>query len=352
MTERCELCRGRRPRDQPDSDRWRSDLFDRRSAARAGPGSRSRRCSRSPQAGRRVTFFAIGEAVARTDAGAAHRPRRTVSTAATRSGTTPRTHAAPPAGSTTPPSRTSMRRTSAVLAEVAGRPVECWRDAVLPLGRARAHRRRRRPRGPRGVRSPLMPGGLGTIPRRGDRLAGSSPTWRHGRHRSCSHDWPLPRTEPPRALVADARGRRSAPSALILEEMLGGEACARSRSIRAARRSSRPAHVAARSPASASQAFATRFCARVSHASATRSRNSSWSTCFEVGDPHQHGGVPVPVRRREEDAALVARASTSFSPDVRDPEHEHVGEPLAGLRVDRVGPPRSGGSRRTCRGRE
>jgi len=51
----------------------------------------------------------------------------------------------------------------------------------------------------------------------------------------------------------------------------------------------------------------------------------------------EHRGVAVEVLRGEVDAALV-RQDQLLHTLVGDPEHEHVGEPLAGLWIERVGP--------------
>ena len=59
---------------------------------------------------------------------------------------------------------------------------------------------------------------------------------------------------------------------------------------------------------------------------------------LEVRDPHEHRGVPVEVRRREVDAAVVGEEEV-LRVEVGDAEHEHVAEPLARLRVLRVRPP-------------
>jgi hypothetical protein len=83
--------------------------------------------------------------------------------------------------------------------------------------------------------------------------------------------------------------------------------------------------------------LATRFCARVSQASATRSPSSSRFEASELRDAHEHRGVAVEVRRREVDAAIVAEQQI-FHVEVGDSEHEHVVEPLAGLGIKRVGP--------------
>src|SRR5689334_5426863 len=56
----------------------------------------------------------------------------------------------------------------------------------------------------------------------------------------------------------------------------------------------------------------------------------------ELRDPHQHRRVAVEVRSGEEDPAVVGEQEL-LHVEVGDAEHEHVVEPLAGGRIERVG---------------
>jgi PAS domain S-box-containing protein len=58
---------------------------------------------------------------------------------------------------------------------------------------------------------------------------------------------------------------------------------------------------------------------------------------LELRDTHQHCGVAVEVRCGEEDPAVV-REEQLLHVEVGDTEHEDVGEPLAGVGIERVGP--------------
>src|SRR5437764_14451069 len=57
----------------------------------------------------------------------------------------------------------------------------------------------------------------------------------------------------------------------------------------------------------------------------------------KIRDPHEHGRVAVEVRRREVEASRVGEQELLHA-EIGDAEHEHVVEPVAGLRVDRVCP--------------
>src|SRR5262249_24851151 len=57
----------------------------------------------------------------------------------------------------------------------------------------------------------------------------------------------------------------------------------------------------------------------------------------QIGDAHEHGGIPVVVRRREVQAAIVCEQEL-FDVEVRDAEHEDVVHSLAGPRIDRIRP--------------
>src|SRR5215470_2199224 len=58
---------------------------------------------------------------------------------------------------------------------------------------------------------------------------------------------------------------------------------------------------------------------------------------LQIADADEHGGVAVPVRRREVDAARLDEHVLDL--EVIDPEHEHVVEPLARLGIEGVRPP-------------
>src|SRR5262249_17506849 len=60
----------------------------------------------------------------------------------------------------------------------------------------------------------------------------------------------------------------------------------------------------------------------------------------EVADPHEHGGVAVPVRRREVDATRVGDEHL-LDPEVGHAEGEDVVEALARLRIDGIRAPAS-----------
>ena len=117
----------------------------------------------------------------------------------------------------------------------------------------------------------------------------------------------------------------------------GARRASRAQPRRSCLRRARPSAAAQPTACSASQALATRFWARVSQASATRSSSSSRSSRASCGMRTQHRRVAVEVRGGEEDPAVVGEHQL-LHVEVGDAEHQHVVEPLAGLGIERVGP--------------